>query len=265
MSTINFKEILTATLNLYKDCLVLSYTQLLRSWPIIIGSLLAYTFLIFAQQYLSFLGILGGFAMGLLYIAILTLFYGWIFKVANKTKVTFDQLFDFDFNLFQGLISVGFILWIANDFLINPILAGIQNPYLRPAINLGLGILLNPVAETITYHRYESIHAIKYSINFISTNWIEWFIPFVIVSLPLVIYTNPLIILQLLSSIQPLMPSLTIFSTISSFLSFFSSSLSSIASPIALIITLFFAIFRAKLFIELESGSRRQRIFKAKQ
>lgn len=258
-------EILKATIVTYKDCLNVSFTQLLKNWPIIIGTLLAYLFVEFAGQFLGRLGIVGGFMMGLLQIVILTLFYKWILDTAQKQRVEFSDLFEFDFNLFQSLISVAFILWIVSDFLIYPIIASSGNKFLGPGINLVIAIILNPVAEIIAYHRYESIHAIKYSLDFITTNWIEWFLPFVIFSLPLIILADPFLILNTLSNTYPLLASVAIFNISSVILAYISLSLVPIITPVALVLTLLFAVFRAKLFIELESGSRRQRIFKAKQ
>lgn len=89
---------------------------------------------------------------------------------------------------FWDVIGVGFVLWL-------PVMAldmGTQaNPYgqfLSAACLLLLFILLNPAPEVIYQVRHDSpLDVFKTCYDFVLENWIEWFLPFGLLILPVVL------------------------------------------------------------------------------
>jgi hypothetical protein len=87
---------------------------------------------------------------------------------------------------FWDVIGVGFVLWL-------PLMAlemGTQaNPYgqfLSSAVLLLLFILLNPAPEVIYQVRHDSpLDIFKVSYEFVLEHWIEWFLPFALLMLPI--------------------------------------------------------------------------------
>lgn len=264
----NNKELVKATLQIYKESALKSLLELKNNWIIIIATIVAYLiFSILSSTLGSANNLITGLLLGLAFIAFLTLFYSWIFDLAQGQKLKWNQLHHFDGELFNALMSTGFILWIANDFLLDPLLNIIQKPNLKAALQMLIVIIFNPIAETVAFRRYSSIAAFKHAADFTKANWIEWFCPFILLMSPIMILIDPMLILSTLSGMALLFPTQGLIGIWAGFINLFipASTLGVYLSLIcALIIAIFYALFRAHLFIALETGSRRQRIFRAR-
>lgn len=250
-------------LKIYTECLNQSAALTYKCWLIIPATILAFLILIFVSGATAGLGMAGGFIAGLFYIAFLTLFYGWIGQAVRKEKISIESLKEFDWSLFSALMSVGFILWIFN-MIVSPFASTKETSWIFASISLSLFILLNAVPEVIYIKRYESMDGIKYSFNFIKENWIEWFLPFLILLAPLVL-GRPVNFLASLSGVDPfsagadpLLPARFIFSQLSKMLD---PSLGFLGVILALAVTVWFMIFRGMLFLKLDGSSRRQRSY----
>ena len=134
-------------------------------------------------------GMIGGVVLGL----INALLVGAMLRLIEQSlsAVRTIQLTDVTESFghyFWDVIGVGFVLWL-------PLMAldmGTQsNPYggfLSSAVMLLLFILLNAAPEVIYQIRHDSpLDVFKASYEFVLEHWIEWFLPFAILALPIVV------------------------------------------------------------------------------
>jgi hypothetical protein len=82
---------------------------------------------------------------------------------------------------FLDVVSVGFILWI--PFML---LAGMAPPLVLACVSLLAAVFLNPLPEVIYQVRTASpLESLAESARFVQQQWIEWFVPIVLVAAPL--------------------------------------------------------------------------------
>jgi len=262
----NLTKDIALIVQLYIKCARDASVALFKGWLLIPASLIAYAIFTFLFSLVAHLGVIGGFIAGFIYIALLSFFYHWIASLVRGQSLRLNSLIEFDWSLFICLISVGFVLWIIH-ILTDPFAMTNETQWLYACIQLGLFVLLNSIPEVVYLKRFESIGAVKYSFGFIRDNWIEWFIPFILILLPL-IRTRPLSILTALAGVDPfsaggdpLFPVRFIFSKIASYLSPY---LGTSALIFAIILAVWFMLFRGFLFLELDGSSRRQRRYKSR-
>ncbi len=255
-----------AVQKIYFECLKKSLTLLSSCWLIIPATIASFMLLTVILGVTSGMGMAGGFIAGLFYIAFLTFFYSWVSQAVSKERIKFETLKEFDWSLFSALMSVGFVLWIIN-MLVSPFASTQETAWVFASLSLGIFIFFNAIPEVIYVRRYESIDGLKYAFNFIKDNWVEWFIPFLILLAPLAI-GRPIDFLASLSGADPfsagadpLLPARFIFSQL---LKILSPQFGFMGSVIALIITLWFMIFRGLLFLKLDGSSHRQRSYRSK-
>lgn len=254
-------QFVKSTLKLYLSCLTKAAVALKQNLIILIGSVLLYGAFLLVAKLVAPLGFAGGFVLGLLGIGLLSLYYNWLNEISQGRKVKLNSLIEFDYGLFSALLSVAFIFFIAK-YILSSLLQGTNISWIASFFQLGLVIVLNAIPEVIYIHRYESIPAISYAAKFTRENWIEWFLPFVLFLAP-VILINANLAVVLMAQSSELLPTLLIVKTWQLWGSLFGDMSSIIISLLALIISSCFMIFRAFLFTELESGSRRKRMYNA--
>lgn len=263
MSSDSLQIVLTQTVLMYGDCLKKSARNLLKNWIIIPASVVAYIILILLAIPLAHLGMAGGFILGFIQIALLAFYYSWISETCRGSKVTTRDLLEFSYAMFFQVLSVAFIFFIV-DFVLRSLLLGIEEGnWLLPCVNLGIVIVFNAIPEIIHQERLEGLLALQHAAVFTKENWIEWFLPLVVLLLPSIFLFSPEYVLLSLARAEPLLPVLTVIENIRS-LSYFHGS-GYLFALAGIVLGNWFMIFRGQLFIELRSGSRRQRIFKARQ
>jgi hypothetical protein len=226
-----------------------------------------------ALQIAGRLGIAGGFLLG----AVNALFVGATLSLIERSlthsrTLTIQDIFDSVGHYFWDVIGVGFALWL-------PLMAldmGVQaNPYglfFSYAVLFLLFLLLNPAPEVIYQIRHDSpLDVFKSCYEFVLENWIEWFIPWTLILVPLVVSPIGLQTMLDLSRrigrgagldfVQLLMLPLTVLDGWVSYLG--------VPPSASWILTLFLTpplavailLFRGHLFASLHGSSRRQRQF----
>ncbi len=264
MTQSNMSLLIKGTLNIYLEASTQATKTLFRNWILIPVTLLAYFLFSLIFLSVSGLGIAGGFLAGFFYVAFLSFYYMWLSASVNKERLRLKNLLEFDWSLFSNVMSVGFILWIASMF-VRPFASTSETMWIYGCLSLAIFILLNPIPEIIYIRRYDRTYALTYSFNFIKENWIEWFLPLILVFLPLLL-ANPLGLLVSVAGVDgfssgpdPLFPARLIFSKI---LTYLNTSLGSLAVLIAVILTNWFMLFRGYLFLKLDGSTRRQRAYR---
>lgn len=251
-----------ATGLMYWECMKGATALLRKNWPILIGSVVAYLVFIFSAAFFAPLGFGGGFLIGFIQIALVSLYYGWISDCLQSEKLDFPELTRFDYHLFFTVISAAFIIFIA-QFLFSSIAEGTGESWVMDLVQLGIVLIFNALPETIYIHRFENIQALSHSADFTRTNWIEWFLPYAILLSPLLLI-SPELVLLLLSRSQELMPALTIFHGLNILDSFYPELLPYLTAAAGILIGNWYMLFRGLLYKELEGSTRRKRMFDAK-
>jgi len=180
-------RILTETFTLYRNAFRKTGESLARGWMTMVAVVGFGFLLVLATQIASPLGMAGGFLLGavnaLLVGATLSLIER---SISHARALTFHDILGSVGHYFWDVIGIGFILWL-------PLMAldlSIQtNPYgqlLSYVAFLLLFLLLNPAPEVIYQVRHDSpLEVFKTSYEFVLENWIEWFLPFAVILIPI--------------------------------------------------------------------------------
>lgn len=236
----------TSTLNIYKRCTSRATSGLIRNWPLVLGSIVAFIALELALQIFSPLGMAGGFIVGFIQIFLLSLYYAWISGTVEKERIRIPDLYQIDMSLFFAILNVAFILFIVN-FLLQGADWG-----LKLIISLAINVLLNAVPEVIYNHRSEGLDSIVYTANFVRTHWIEWFTPLLVVIAPLLfLLHSPKQALILFSVGEPLLPAVLVARQGDLFFSY-GNIFGVLGVFVAILLANWYMIFRGYLFQELE-------------
>ena len=139
------------------------------------------------------------------------------------------------------ILGIAFILWIPMTLLSRVAYSMPEGPLVLLVVQILLYVILNPVPELIYLTRVSGIALLSASYEFIVENWIEWFLPNVLIA------AAAYLLMGLLNGLATRVPF---------FLRFFF-----VASTFGLFLT-FLMIFRAVLFSELNGTTRRGRVFR---
>jgi hypothetical protein len=259
MSQYSFSQYLIATLQLYKSCAVDAGKTLFFHWPILPLTVLLFFLFIYLQGLFGGMGIGGGFLVGFAAIVFIAYYYGWLSSALDEKKFSFESSYILDYHMFFHIMSVAFILWIA-DMIIGSVLKGLPVEGAGEQIyQLGLFVIFNAIPETLYIRRYESTHALGHAATFTRDNWIEWFLPFLVVLLPVALISLELL-LHIVTQSMVLIPATSIvFGWMMAMPAYGNASI-----VLGIIVGTWYMLFRGFLFKELESGSRRQRLYRAK-
>ena len=182
-------RILTETLTLYRNAFRKTGESLARGWMTMVAVVGFGFLLLFATQIASPLGMVGGFLLGavnaLLVGATLSLIEQ---SISHVRALTFKDILGSVGHYFWDVIGIGFILWL-------PLMAldlSIQTNPFGQLISYGalllIFLLLNPAPEIIYQVRHDSpLEVLKTSYEFVLENWIEWFLPFALILIPIVL------------------------------------------------------------------------------
>ena len=234
-------ETVKATLWIYRVALKRTLELLAANWGIIFAPL-AYSLILSAAAALAArLGFIGGFIMTAVSAACAS---SGLFLVENVVRMGKCDLNDF----FKGftvylweILGIAFILWIPMTLLRQVAYSTEDGPLIVLAIQLLLYVVLNPVPELIYQSRAAGLALLSASYEFIVENWIEWFLPNVLIT------AAGYLLLGWLDAPAAYLPS---------FFRFFF-----LFSIFGLLLT-FLMIFRGLLFSELAGSTRRSRAYR---
>ena len=163
---------------LYRDCAVKAAQGIAKNaWTLLLPMLLYALLLLLAPQ-VALLGFLGGLALSLLLDALLSCYLYFVGGVVARSKVTLADLKQSVVTYFVSVMSLLFVFWIS-DYALSFLLTGNrQGGLLRAAGWLVMLVLLNAAPEVIyTRGTRSGVDTITQSVKFIQLNWIEWFVP----------------------------------------------------------------------------------------
>jgi hypothetical protein len=270
---LRMSRIFAETVALYRNAFLKTGESLVRGWMTIVAVVGFGFLLLLATQIASPLGMIGGFVLGAVNALLVGATLSLIEQSMSPTRaLTIRDVVGSVGHYFWDVIGIGFILWL-------PLMAldlSIQvNPFgqlVSYAALLLIFLLLNPAPEIIYQVRHDSpLEVLKTSYAFILENWIEWFLPFALILIPIVLSpSGPQSFFSLSSRVgrgagldfsQVLVLPFTIlggwldYAGIPSSVSWYIGLL--LTPPLAVAMLL----FRGHLFASLHGVSRRQRRF----
>ena len=233
--------ILWATLWMYQKALQQSFQCVAKNWVVSFAPVAYSIGLSLVGFIVGPLGLIGGLLLGLAAQACVS---SGLYLVENMVKLGEANFDDFikGFTVYLWeLLLIAFILWIPMR-VAGMALASVPNGALIfGLIKIALYILLNPLPEFLYQTRTSGIELLTASYNFIVENWIEWFLPNVLMTVA------GFYVLQALGIVTAGLPG---------FLQLFV-----IALGFGLCLT-YFMVFRGFLFAELHGTTRRSRVFR---
>jgi hypothetical protein len=178
-----FMKIVQVTLWMYALSLRRSWEAVCKNWIVSFAPLAYGLILSLTVSIVGFLGIIGGFILGLVSQACVSSGLYLVENVVRMGKTNFDD-FAKGFTVYLWeLVRIAFILWIPLQVLSMALgQAGPDGGLILLLIQLALYILLNPVPEFIYQTRTSGVELLGASYNFIVENWIEWFIPNIVLT-----------------------------------------------------------------------------------
>jgi len=234
-------ENIKATLWIYRVAVKRAVELLAANWAVIFAPL-AYSLTLSAAAALAArLGFIGGFIMTAATAACAS---SGLFLVENVVRMGKFDLNDFfkGFSVYLWeIFGIAFILWIPMTLLRQVAYSTEDGPLIVLAMQLVLYVILNPVPELIYQSRTSGLALLSASYEFIVENWIEWFLPNVLIT------AAGYFLLGWLDLPVAYLPS---------FFRFFF-----LFSIFGLLLT-FLMIFRGLLFSELAGSTRRSRAYR---
>lgn len=262
--------ILRITLRLYHTALRATVQSFARCWIISVAVVIFAGLMVVATSVTAPLGILGGFILGAANALLIGTTLSLIEQaVKSSRRLAFRDIWESVGQYFWDVIGVGFVLWLPILLLEKGMASNPNGPFLAAAIFLLLFILLNPAPEVIYQLRRDSpLDVIRESYEFVIENWIEWFLPLMIVLAPLGLsfFFGLSSRLGRGAGLDFLQILLLPFSLLTAWLNYlglsdeFGRALVLILTPPAAVVML---MFRGHLFAALHGSSRRQRLFQS--
>lgn len=196
-------KVVLVYLRLYAQCVSKGLDGIRRNlWTLLLpmGLVLA---LSLAKPVVASLGVLAGLALSLLMAAAISCYLYFTSEVVAHAQVRLSELKTSIGAYFWSVMNLLFVLWII-DLILAALFSGHQNgAVLQVAVNLVLTVLLNPAPEVI-YRRgtHNGLETVQQSIRFLQENWIEWFIPnLLVLAAGYVLFTRALPSLGLLGGL----------------------------------------------------------------
>ena len=266
-------SLISATIGLYRQALSATGRSLARGWVVVLALIAFAVLFLGASRIAAPLGMAGGFIIGIVNALLVGATLRLIEQSLNGSRTLgFGDITESFGYYFWDIIGVGFVLWLPTMALDMGVQANPYGQFFSSAFLLLLFILLNPAPEVIYQVRHDSpLDVFKTAYEFVLEHWIEWFLPFVILILPVILSPSGLLEFFSLSGrvgrgagldfFQLLMLPLTVVGGWLSYIGIDSGVqeiLLLILTPLMAMATL---LFRGHLFALLRGTSRRQRLF----
>ena len=266
-------NLVSATIHLYRQVFYATGRSLAKSWVAMLALIVFAVLFLGTARLVGPLGMAGGFLLGM----INALLVGATLRLIEQSlsgarPLRFTDVTESFGHYFWDVIGVGFVLWLPTMLLEMGMQANPYGQFLSSAFLLLVFILLNPAPEVIYQVRHNSpLDVFKTSYEFVVEHWIEWFLPFAILIMPVVLSPSGLQEFFSLSGLagrgaglnffQMLMLPVTAIEGWLSYVGIDSGGqgiiLILLTPPAAMAILL----FRGHLFAALHGSSRRQRLF----
>lgn len=234
-------DIVKATLWIYQRSLKRACALAASNWILILAPLVYSVIFSVAIFFLLPLGFLGRLLLLLVGDACMSSGLHLIENILKTGKLDFhDFIRGFTVYLWE-IVRISFILWIPM-MVAGRVLASLPNgPLFFMFIQIAVYIFFNALPELIYQGRASGLELLGASYNFIVENWVEWFIPNILIGV------GGYALLSALPSLAGVLPhSLAVF----------------VHVWLTGLFLTYFMVYRGALFAELHGSSRRGRIYR---
>jgi hypothetical protein len=253
--------IVKATLEIYAECAKNASKGFVKNWIVPLASLGLILIFTLTAGMVGGLGMAGGFILGIILALFTAQYYSWLSGTVDKDKITYRDLVEFDAAMFFRVIGISFILFLV-QFLTSPVAANPESMPLMIIIYFFIVFAFNALPEVVYIQRYDSTLAYTEALKFTKENWIEWYLPYLVLLLPfMLLVAYPAQLLIRFALVSPLFPGIIILETWTAVLIRYPY----LGLLCGFMLSHWFMLFRGFLFKELSSGSRRRRVYRAKQ
>ena len=232
-----------ATLWLYAMALRRSWESLRKNWVVSLAPWAYAALLSIVAFVVAPLGIIGGLVLG---VATQACISSGLYLIKNIVESGRADIKDFTngFTVYLWeLLGIAFMIWIPMRVLAMALASSPNGGLIFALVQIVLYILLNPLPELVYQTRSSGVALISESYNFIVENWLEWFLPNIVLTVA------GYLILQVFAAITTGLPGVVqVFIT---------------AVGIGLYLS-YFMIVRGFLFAELYGSTRRSRAYRYK-
>ncbi len=253
-------ELVKATAKLYRDALVKAGQMLRLNWWGTLLPLLYYGVIFLGSTLFLPLGVVGRFLLGLLVAFLIAHYLALVSASVAGERTSLSQLWLRARDLFSPTIGVLFTLYILS-LVAEMAFRNESQRWLLVALNFVIVFLFNPLPEVIYQSRQNALAVFTESFQFVKENTIEWFLPIIIMILPLILANPKQFFLQFATSGPLEFPQLIFGQGIA----LAGNSLSAVLIiPALLAASFYLMIFRGLLYARLSTSSRRKRVFESK-
>lgn len=266
-------NLVSATVHLYRQVFSATWRSFMKSWVAMIALVVFAVLFLGAARIVGPFGIAGGFLLGIINALLVGATLRLIEQSLSGSRAPgLTDVKDSFGHYFWDVIGVGFVLWLPTMLLDMGMQANPYGQFISSAFLLLVFILLNPAPEVIYQVRHNSpLDVFKTSYEFVLEHWIEWFLPFAILILPVVLSPSGLQEFFSLSGLvgrgaglnffQILMLPVTAIEGWLSYVGIDSEGQGIILLLLTPPVTMAILLFRGHLFAALHGSSRRQRMF----
>jgi len=254
---------LASIFSLYWNAILDGSRALCLNWAIIPASVGLIIASGVVGQLVAPLGYAGGFISGIVTVILIALYYTWLAAIERREKLQWRDLIQIDWGLFFGVLSILFIFFLL-QLALETLTHGLDARAFLLVVQLLLFLSFNALPEVVYISRLEGLEGLQRSAIFCRDNWLEWFLLPTLLLLPWILVA-PADVLVHLARTNPVAPGLIIGMEVFRFFPPFSTLSYVLASVLGATLVNWYMLIRAPMFRELESGTRRQRMFRARQ
>lgn len=246
-------------ISIYRDCSLQALRSLTRNWLIIPASVTAYLISGIATGIVGQLGIIGAILAGLLEVLLLAFYYTWLKNCSERNRLNLNNVGVLEPAMFSNTLNVAFVVFLALQ-TVRIVAHGSQLAQLVPLAQLAVFLILNSLPEVIYVHQESGFEAISRAARFTRDNWIEWYLPLVLLILPWAWGSFEFALVMFAQS-DPLLPVLLL---VRGTMSIIPGGMGQQMAGLLLIVIVanWFMLFRGHLFQALQSRSSNPRAYK---
>lgn len=235
-----------------KNTIKKSIRSFKTSWPIIFTAIAYMLINVLTINLVSILlngvlSILAGLILAIISSSLISNYMYLLYNAINYNRITFQSFKEGFTQYLWKVYGIFFIAWIVRYALsIVGNLLGTAGVMVFTLLNLLVLILLNPLPETIYQKYYSSAESIKYAFDFIKENWLNWFVPNIILFGIIYLITGRLVLNMFTTYLE---------------LNFNLEIISIIRYLVGQSLFSFAMIYRGHLFDLLSTSTRRKRMY----
>lgn len=193
-------DILKDIFMINKTALKKTIKSLKKNWMIIFTGLIYVSLnlvmmVIINTFFRGILFVLAGFIMAIVSSALISNYLYLLSNVIRYNKITTNDFKDGFTQYLRKIYGIFFIAWIGNIIL--TMLGGMfgsNGAMVSSIVSIVILVALNPLPETIYQKYYSPGESIQYTFEFMKENWVNWFLPNLILSYLLYVVTGRLIL-----------------------------------------------------------------------